>query len=131
MYGHIVLAGNLGSDPEKRKTEGGSKFVTFRLACQLEGHDKEPTWFDVAVFHERPAKFVAEYVKKGSSVVLAGRLRPNTFARKDGTQVEDFSIVADDVSFISSGKKKDDDGGSGGESKPAAQEPAADPSDDW
>lgn len=113
MYGHVVLAGNLGADPEKRKTKGDEKFVTFSLAVQLEGHDGDATWFDIAVFNERPRDFIAKYAKKGSSVILSGRLRPNKFDRKDGTKVEGFAVTAEDVSFLSTGKKKDgDEGGS-------------------
>lgn len=132
MYGHVVLAGNLGKDPEKRKTANDDKFVTFSMAVHLEGHQKDATWFDVAVFNERPAKFVAEHVKKGSSVIVSGRLRPNEYDNKDGQKVKTFSVVADEVNFISSGKKKDDDAGDdGGTFGGDATADSGGGSDDW
>ncbi len=134
MYGHAVLAGNLGADPEKRETKGGGKFATFRLAVNLGMKDDPATWFDISVFNERSAKFVMQHVKKGSSVVVSGRIRPNEYQNKEGATVREFAIVAEDVNFISTGggKKDGDEGQSTEQSESFGAGPAAGGDDaDW
>ena len=120
MYQKIIVAGNLGSDPEMRYMPDGTAVTNFSLATNRRwtGADGQPqeetTWFRVSVWRKQ-AEAVNQYLSKGRQVLVEGRLRPDpqtgsprTFTRHDGTVGASFEITADVVRFIGSR----DDGGS-------------------
>ena len=113
MYQSITIVGNLGKDPEMRYTPSGTPVTSMNVATNRKytGADgalvKETTWFRVSVFGKQ-AEACAEYLKKGSTVLVEGRLQsdlktggPKTFTRQDGTLGTSFEIVANTVRFMS------------------------------
>ncbi|GJM42587.1 MAG: single-stranded DNA-binding protein [Ardenticatenaceae bacterium] len=128
MYQKIIVAGNLGGDPEMRYMPDGTAVTNFSLATNRRWTDgatgqprDETTWFRVSVWRKQ-AETVNQYLSKGSKVIVEGRLRPDpasggprTFTRHDGTVGASYEITADTVRFISG---RDDIGGSqsGGDS---------------
>ena len=104
MINNVVLAGNTTEDPEIRSTTTGKKIASFRLAVNNPLNDKDTLFIKVDTW-EKQAEFVGNYVKKGSSVSVIGRLKLETW-EKDGRKNSAVIVVADRVSFVG-GKKKD------------------------
>lgn len=113
MYQQIIIVGNLGKDPEMRYTPSGTPVTSMSVATNRKytGSDgqvvKETTWFRVSVFGKM-AESCAQYLKKGSSVLVEGRLTPDkntggprTYSRQDGTVGATFEIAANTVRFMS------------------------------
>ena len=113
MYQSITIVGNLGRDPEMRYTPSGTPVTSMNVATNRKytGSDgqlvKETTWFRVSVFGKQ-AEACAQYLKKGSTVLVEGRLQsdvktggPRTFTRQDGTLGTSFEIFANTVRFMS------------------------------
>lgn len=112
MYQSITILGNLGHDPEINYMTNGTAVTKLNVATNRKytGNDgqevKETTWFRVAVFGKQ-AEACAQYLKKGSQVLVDGRLSPDpatgspkVFAKKDGTWGASFEIVANTVRFV-------------------------------
>ena len=112
MYHQIVVVGNLGRDTEMRYTPSGTPVTSFNVATNRKytGSDgtqvKETTWFRVSVFGKQ-AESCAQYLKKGSSVLVEGRLNPDPqtggpriFQRQDGTSGSSFEVTANTVRFL-------------------------------
>ncbi|KRT69389.1 MAG: ssb, single-stranded DNA-binding protein, single-strand DNA-binding protein [candidate division NC10 bacterium CSP1-5] len=128
MFQTIIIAGNLGRDPEMRYTPNGTAVTNFNMATNRKytGSDgqqvKETTWFRVSVFGKQ-AEAVAQYMKRGSGVLVEGRLSadnqtggPRIWTRQDGTPAASFEVVANTVRFLSSGQRAE-----GGEETAAAE----------
>ena len=79
MYQQLIIVGNLGKDPEMRYTPSGTPVTSLSVATNRKytGSDgqvvKETTWFRVSVFG-KSAETAAQYLKKGSAVLVEGRL---------------------------------------------------------
>ena len=114
MYHTIILVGNLGKDPEMRYTPNGQAVTNLSVATnrQYTGADgnqvKETIWFRVSVWGKQ-AETVNQYLKKGSKVLVEGRLVPDAstggpriWNRQDGTPSASFEISANTVRFLSS-----------------------------
>ena len=122
----VIIAGNLGRDPEMRFTPNGNAVTTLSVASnrQYKNSDdqpvKETTWFRVSVWGKQ-AETVDKYLSKGSTVLVEGELRPDketgnprTFTRADGSIGASYELSARTVRFLSGGKRnvsRDDDSG--------------------
>ena len=111
MYQPLIINGNLGSDAELRFATDGTPVCTFSLASGRvisKGKD-ETTWYRVTLFGKR-AEVLANYLLKGVSVIVQGRLKPDengnprVYQRKDGTWSASFDVTADNIQFV--GNKK-------------------------
>ena len=82
MYQHITIVGRLGRDPEMRYTPSGQAVTSFNVATDRQYTDangqkvKETTWFRVSVWGKQ-AETTNQYLKKGSMVLVDGRLTPD------------------------------------------------------
>ena len=114
MYQQIIIVGNLGKDPEMRYTPSGTPVTSMNIATNRKytGSDgqvvKETTWFRVSVFGKM-AETCAQYLKKGSAVLVEGRLTPDknsggprTYQRQDGTMGATYEVFANNVRFLGS-----------------------------
>jgi len=107
MYHKILVVGNMGNEPEFKYTPNGLEVCGFSLASNRKHKDgmDEKIWFSVSVFGNQ-AKPCADYLHKGSKVMVEGRLRanengnPQTFTKGDGTVVSTFNITANQVVFL-------------------------------
>jgi single-strand DNA-binding protein len=114
-----ILIGNLTRDPELRSLPSGIKVCTFSLATNRVWKDKngarqESTDYHNIVVFGRQAETIAQYMKKGSSILVEGRMQTRSWDDKtSGEKKYRTEIVADRTQF---GPK----GGSGGGSAPAA-----------
>ena len=113
MYHKVILVGNLGRDPEMRYTPSGAAVTNFSMATSekwtaQDGQQQERTiWWRVSVFG-KAAEACNEYLKKGSKVLVEGRMNadangnPKTYTKKDGTSGASFEVTAQTVKFLSS-----------------------------
>jgi single-strand DNA-binding protein len=110
----IIIVGRLGKDPEMRYTPSGQAVTSFSVATDRRWTDsagvkqKETAWFRVSVWGKM-AESTNTYLKKGSQVVVEGRLNvdpksggPRIFNRQDGTAGSSFEVTAQNVRFLSS-----------------------------
>ena len=88
----VMLIGNLGRDPEVKRTQDGRLFATMSVATAETWKDKktgerkdQTTWHRVVIFNENLAKIAEQYLRKGSKVYLEGRLRTREY-EKDGVK---------------------------------------------
>ena len=96
----VILVGNLGADPEIRRTQDGKPIANLRLATseswrdKATGERKEKTeWHRVVVFSEPLCRVIEQYVKKGSKVYIEGSLQTRKWADKDGVEKYSTEVV--------------------------------------
>jgi single-strand DNA-binding protein len=96
----VILVGNLGKDPEVRRTQSGEPIVNFSVATseswrdKNSGERKEKTeWHRVVIFNEHIAKVAEQYLRKGSKVYLEGQLSTRKWTDKDGQEKYTTEIV--------------------------------------
>jgi single-strand DNA-binding protein len=114
MYHTIIIAGNVGKDPEMRYTPSGQAVTSFSVATNRQyttgnGEQvKETIWFRVSTWGKQ-AEICNQYVKKGSKVLIEGRLTPDkntggprVWTKQDGSAGASFEVTASTVRFLSS-----------------------------
>ena len=96
----VILIGNLGRDPEVRYMPSGSAMCTVAIATSRNwknkdsGERQEETEWHRVVFFDRLAEIVGEYLKKGKSIYVEGRLKTRKWTDKDGVEKYITEIVA-------------------------------------
>jgi single-strand DNA-binding protein len=123
----VILLGNLGRDPETRYTTGGDAVTNLNIATSEQWKDKsgekqERTEWHRVVLFGRQAEIAGEYLKKGRSVYIEGRLQTRKYTDKDGVEKYSTEIVADRMQLIGGGR--DTAGGSGGDAEFASAGPS-------
>ena len=102
----VILVGNLGADPEVRYLPSGDAVANIRMATtdrykdKATGDMKESTEWHRVAFFGRLAEIVSEYLKKGSSVYIEGRIRTRKWQAQDGTDRYSTEIVADQMQML-------------------------------
>src|SRR5689334_14297483 len=96
----VILVGNLGADPEIRRTQDGRPIANLRIATsetwrdKATGERKEKTeWHRVVIFNEGLAKVAEQYLKKGSKIYLEGALQTRKWQDKDGQERYSTEVV--------------------------------------
>jgi single-strand DNA-binding protein len=102
---HTMIAGNLGTDPEVRFTNNGTKVTTLRIACNTKKAGKdETTWWRVTIWGDQFDKMVS-FLKKGSSVIVHGEMsKPEIYTDKNGTSQVSLNLTASSISFSPFGR---------------------------
>ena len=101
----VILVGNLGRDPEMRYMPSGDALVSFSVATtdswkDKNGQKQERTeWHRISMFGKL-AEIAGEYLKKGSSVYLEGRLQTRKWQDKDGNERQTTEVVADRMQML-------------------------------
>jgi single-strand DNA-binding protein len=125
----VILVGNLGKDPEQRFMPNGKAVANFSIATseawkdKQTGDQKEKTeWHNIVMF-DRLAEIAAEYLTKGSSVYVEGKLQTRKWQDKDGKDRYTTEIVAHEMQMLGGGKQKAE---APKAARPIATEPAFD-----
>jgi len=113
MYQKLLFVGNLGRDPEMRYTPSGQAVTNFSVAVnrRYTGSDgqrvDETVWFRVSAWG-RQAETCNQYLRRGSKVLVEGRLTPDAdtggpriWNRQDGSPAASFEVTAQSVQFLS------------------------------
>lgn len=106
MYNKVILVGNLGKDPELKVTPSQMQIVNFSLATterrknsQSGQWENETTWHNIVVFGTT-AENCSKYLKKGSGVVVEGKIQTRKWQDKEGKDRYTTEIVANSVTFL-------------------------------
>ncbi|WP_029030601.1 single-stranded DNA-binding protein [Salinarimonas rosea] len=96
----VILVGNLGKDPEVRRTANGDPVVNLRLATSESWRDKttgerreKTEWHSVVIFNEPLGKIAEQYLKKGSTVYIEGQLQTRKWTDREGVEKYTTEIV--------------------------------------
>ena len=104
----VILIGNLGRDPETRYAPSGGAICNITLATsrtrtdKASGEKREETEWHRVVFFDRLAEIAGEYLKKGRSVYVEGRLQTRKWQDKDGQERYTTEIVAETMQMLGS-----------------------------
>jgi single-strand DNA-binding protein len=117
----VMLIGNLGADPEVRSFQNGGKVCNIRIATSETWKDKntgerreKTEWHSVAIFQEGLVRIAEQYLKKGSTVYIEGKLQTRKWQDQSGADKYSTEVVLqgyDGVLTMMGGKS---DGGQGG-----------------
>lgn len=115
-----ILIGNLGADPEVRYTQDGTAVANFSIATTEKwkdrdtGEAREDTQWHRIVCWSRLAELAGEYLSKGKSVYIDGRIQTRSWEDRDGIKRYTTEVVASQIVFLS---PKDTGSGSYGGNK--------------
>ena len=135
----VMLIGNLGKDPEVRYTAAGTAVASFSLATSERFKNKAGEWEEKTEWHNitlwaRLAEIAGEYLAKGKTVYIEGRLQTRKWQDRDGKDRYTTEIVGEKMQMLS-GKGEGGGRQNGGRTEsqgqePAYEEPAFNPDDD-
>jgi single-strand DNA-binding protein len=123
----VILVGNLGADPETRYLPSGDAVANIRLATtdrykdKASGELKEMTEWHRVSFFGRLAEIANEYLKKGSSVYIEGKIRTRKYTDQAGVEKYSTDIVADQMQMLGG---RSGAGGGGGDEGGYSRAPA-------
>jgi single-strand DNA-binding protein len=96
----VILVGNLGRDPEIRRTQDGRPIANISVATSESWRDKatgerreKTEWHRVVIFNEGLCKIAEQYLKKGMKVYLEGQLQTRKYTDKDGIEKYSTEVV--------------------------------------
>jgi single-strand DNA-binding protein len=96
----VILVGNLGKDPEIRRTQDGRPIANLRIATSESWRDKttgerreKTEWHSVVVFNEGLCRIVEQYLKKGAKVYIEGALQTRKWQGQDGQDRYSTEVV--------------------------------------
>lgn len=101
----VILIGNLGKDPEMRYMPNGEAVANFSIACTENWKDKsgekqeKTEWVNIVVY-KKLAEIVGQYLKKGSSCYIEGKLQTRKW-EKDGITRYSTEVIADQMRMLS------------------------------
>ena len=128
-----ILVGNLGRDPELRQTPNGQSVVNFTLATSETWTDKSGERVERTEWHRivawgRTAEMCNQYLSKGRTVYVEGRIQTREWEDKDGNKRYTTEINANTVNFI--GPRTDGGGGGSASGPPSGGNDPGPPQDD-
>lgn len=97
-----ILCGRIVRDPEIKNN--GTMVARYTLACDRRiKRDGEPTadFINIVAFG-KSAEFIEKYCKKGTKLIVSGRIQTGSYTNKDGVRVNTFDIIADEQEFAES-----------------------------
>lgn len=113
----VIIVGNLGRDPEVRYMPSGDAIANIAVATSYKskdrntGEQKELTEWHRISFFGRLAEIVAQYLKKGSSVYVEGRLQTRKYTDKDGIERYATDVIAENMQMLGGRQGMGGDGG--------------------
>ena len=113
----VILVGNLGADPETRYMPNGDAVANIRLATteswkdKASGEKREMTEWHRVVFYRKLAEIVGQYLKKGSSVYVEGRIRTRKWQDKEGQERYTTEIEANEMQMLGGRQSASSSGG--------------------
>jgi len=113
MLNHITIMGRLTRDVELRSTQSGVSVASFTVAVDRDfgardGGEKQTDFIDCVAWRQT-GEFVSKYFRKGSMIVVSGRLQSRKWQDRDGNNRTSWEVNADNVYFGES--RRDGDSG--------------------
>ena len=108
-FNKVILMGNLTRDVEVRTTASGQSVANFSLAISRswrgqDGQQQDQTSFINCVAWGKVVDIIAQYVHKGSPLLVSGRLDQRSYQDKDGNKRSAVEVVVEDFNFVGSGR---------------------------
>lgn len=106
MYQQLTVIGRLGKDPELRYTPNGTPVCSFSVATDRVWNNdqgvrqEETTWHNVTVWRKQ-AEHCAQYLSKGSLVLITGNVKARGYTNRDGQAGASLDVTAEQVKFLS------------------------------
>ena len=105
----VFIKGNISSEVEIKQTQSGTSVCSFNVA--VNRFSKDPTeakadFFTVVAWQQK-AEFVSKYFKKGSGIVIVGRLENREWSDKQGNKRISTEIIAEEVTFCGGAEKSE------------------------
>ena len=118
MYNKIILAGNLTRDIEIRYTQSGAAIGNTAIATSRKfksqtGEQKEEVLFVDITFFGRTAEIANQYLRKGSKVLVDGRLKLDQWTAQDGSKRSKHSVTVESLQMLGSKDEAAPMGGNG------------------
>lgn len=126
-FSKAIVAGNVTRDPEMRTTPSGSQVCSFAIAVNRSYKDSNGVQQDQVSYLDcvawgKSAEIISQYIKKGSQLLVSGRLEQRSWEDKNsGQRRSRVEIIVEDFSFMGGGNG----GNGGGAARSAASKPAA------
>jgi single-strand DNA-binding protein len=104
----VIIVGNLGRDPEMRYMPNGDAVTNIAVATteswkdKTSGEKKEITEWHRITFYRKLAEIAGQYLKKGSSVYIEGKLQTRKWTDKDGIERYTTEIISDSMQMLGS-----------------------------
>ncbi|MBR6505385.1 single-stranded DNA-binding protein [Candidatus Saccharibacteria bacterium] len=107
-FSKAIIAGNLTRDPELRSTSSGNSVCSFAIAVNRvyrdqSGENKEDVSYIDCSAWGKPGEIISQYAKRGSALLVSGRLSQHSFEDKNGVKRSRTEIVVEDFNFINGG----------------------------
>src|SRR5450631_2532676 len=115
----VILLGNLGKDPEVKYTPSGMAIASFSLATTDKVKDKDGNWQDRTEWHNikafaRTAEIAGEYLKKGRTVYIEGRIHNDSWDDKETSQKKyRTEIIVNELILVGGQREGGGEGGGG------------------
>jgi len=103
MYNRVILVGNLTRDPELRYIQTGTPVASFGIATNRKFGETQETFFGDVTAWGKLAETCDKYIKKGSKILLEGRLKTENW-EYEGRKQSKTRIVAEQIRFLDSKK---------------------------
>ena len=113
----VILLGNVGKDPEIRSTQGGMTIASFSFATADRQKDQSGQYVDKTEWHnlvafQRTAEVVRDYVKKGSQLMIEGKIQTRSWDDKESGQKKfRTEILVNDLTLLGGGQGKENGNG--------------------
>lgn len=126
-----ILMGRLTRDPEVRysQTDSNMAIARFSLAVdrryKKQGDETTADFFNCTAFGKQ-GEFVEKYLKKGTKIVVIGRIQNDNYTNKDGQKVYSVQIMVEEIEFAESKASSQSNAGNDGSAQPQMGEPDAD-----
>ena len=104
-FSKAIITGNLTRDPELRSTPNGASVCSFSVAVNRNykdssGANQESVSFIDCTAWGRAGEIIAQYAKKGSGILVSGRLEQRSWEDKEGQKRSRVEIVVEDFNFV-------------------------------
>ena len=107
-YNQVIIAGNLGTDPQCNTLQNGTSVATISVGTNesykdANGQVQERVEWHRVVFWSKLADIVRQYLRKGSAVLVSGKLRSRKYTDQNGAERTITEIIANDLVMLPSG----------------------------
>ena len=126
-----ILMGRLTRDPEVRYSQSDSSMAIARFSLAVDrrykkqGDETTADFFNCTAFGKQ-GEFVEKYLKKGTKIVVTGRIQNDNYTNKDGQKVYSVQIMVEEIEFAESKASSPSNAGSDGGTQPQMGAPDAD-----
>ena len=126
----VILMGRLTRDPEVRYSQGENAMAVARYALAVDrkynrNNDEQSADFINCVAFGRNGEFAEKYLRKGTKIVVTGRIQTGSYTNKDGVKVYTTDVVVEEQEFAESKNNSSNNAGSSSDSTPS-YDPAGD-----